>query len=524
MTASRSPDIESSAPLWLRLYRRWPTVLACATIGSVVLFGIESVRPPVFRSTAQVLVQPTDLGSQIAGLPAGDSNDSQLLATEKEIASLPEVYRRALEETATSGPDPKLDVSTATNSAGRSNVLRIGIDADTAPVAETMATALARAYVTYREELQTAELRAALTDIEKRLQDLEVRGLTEGTAYQGLVARAEQLNTAITVGSRRARVIGDGTVALRTSPNPGRMAFLGALAGLLFGVGAGSLRDHFDRRVRTEQAVQSLLGAAILGQVPDPARVATRTPLVLLDDPNAAASEAFRLLRTNVVFALAAHPGNTFVVTSVRASEGKSFVAANLAVALAQGGKRVLLLDLDLRRPTVHRYFQLGRGPGVSDIVAESASVESAICEVDIGGTIGGSTQGSLGVLPAGTPVPNPGEFVSSERLRALVTSLKTQADVLLLDAPPALVVSDPIALSGVADASLLVVRIDQAETRSLLALREVIEGAGLAALGAVLTAVPGRQALYAGGSYGGESDEDVSLFGPSTYSTPSDG
>jgi non-specific protein-tyrosine kinase len=202
--------------------------------------------------------------------------------------------------------------------------------------------------------------------------------------------------------------------------------------------------------------------------------------LITLKDPRSAAAEAFRTLRTNVIFAALEKPLQTLLVTSPTAEEGKTTALANLAVVMAQGGRKTILVDCDLRRPRLHGLFGLPAAPGFTEWI--TAGTDDAPLALVASGVEG------LRILPAGSPVAIPADLLTSRRLEALVSNLKSQADFVLFDAPPLLAVSDAALLAANLDGVLLAVSAGQTRRDHAQRAKELLEKIKVRVVGAVLT------------------------------------
>ncbi len=184
--------------------------------------------------------------------------------------------------------------------------------------------------------------------------------------------------------------------AVKTGPNPQRDVLMGLALGLLLGFGLAFLIEALDTRVRTGDEIAERLGLPLLGRIPEPPKsVRSHDGLVMLDEPGSPRSEVFRVLRTNIEFADLEHQVRTLMVTSAVESEGKSTTVANLAVAMARAGKRVCLVDLDLRRPYVANFFGLVGAAGLTDVALGHIALDRALHGIAV-------TEG--GPLPAGAP------------------------------------------------------------------------------------------------------------------------
>lgn len=202
--------------------------------------------------------------------------------------------------------------------------------------------------------------------------------------------------------------------------------------------------------------------------------------LITLKDPRSAAAEAFRTLRTNLIFAGLEQPLQTVLVTAATPDEGKSLALANLAVVMAQGGRRTILVDCDLRRPRQHEIFGVAAAPGFSDWVQGAREGEPA--------ALSATGVDGLWLLPAGAPAANPADLLTSRRVEALVAHLKTRADIVLFDAPPLLTVSDAALLGANLEGALLVVQAGHTRRDHAQRAKEMLEKIHVRVVGAVLT------------------------------------
>jgi tyrosine-protein kinase Etk/Wzc len=292
---------------------------------------------------------------------------------------------------------------------------------------------------------------SGLPELEMRLARLERNRQVSENIY--ILLRTKYEETRISEVSQ----IGDVTIvdtALpggKVKPSERRNLIMGLLVGLALGVGTVFLREQLDTSVKSPEDVEQL-GISVLGVIPrmDLGRKGVRMP-VTDTSPRAPASEAYRDLRTSLRFSATEGPMRSLVVTSAGPREGKSMTVANLAVVMAQAGKRVLLVDTDLRRPVMHNIFALKREPGLTEVIADIRSLDDP-------GVIDSTGVENLSVLTCGRLPHNPAEMVGSGRMRTLARELEERFDIVLLDSPPVAVVTDPIVLSAIADATLVVV------------------------------------------------------------------
>ena len=301
--------------------------------------------------------------------------------------------------------------------------------------------------------------------------------------YESLLQRTKETGIS---GERRAtnvRVDDHAEVARGAiSPNVRRDMTLAFCAGLVFAIGLAFGFEHLDNRIKTPQELKAHLGVAFLGMVPRLANDKDTQANPLLNQAVPANfAEAFKTVRTNVLFSSAEEGMRTLVVTSAGPGEGKSLVASNLAIAMAQAGQRVLLIDADMRRPRVHEIFELNQEPGLSNVLAGNAKSSESVHK---------SATAGLWVLPAGHIPPNPAELLGSKRYADFVASLATHFDWVIIDTPPVMVVADASICANKATGVVFVVGADHTSRHAARAAVEQLDAASAHLIGAVLNRV----------------------------------
>ncbi|MDP9343423.1 MAG: polysaccharide biosynthesis tyrosine autokinase [Actinomycetota bacterium] len=265
-----------------------------------------------------------------------------------------------------------------------------------------------------------------------------------------------------------------------SSPSHVRDGLLGLFAGLTLGAGWAFVRERLDDRIRSQHELERRLEAPVLAAVSHiPAwRNDADAFSVLLRDPKSPAAEAYRTLRTNLQFLATKDPLRTLVVTSPTAGDGKTATAANLAVAMAQAGRKVFVISADLRRPRLHRFLGVPNEVGLSTLLADSSPVSSVSKDAGVK---------NLRIIPSG-PVPsNPAELLQGERMANVLQQLREFADVIIIDTPPVLAVADASILAALADGTLVVVNAASASRTTASQARRQLENAGARIIGSVL-------------------------------------
>ncbi|MCC6730890.1 MAG: polysaccharide biosynthesis tyrosine autokinase [Chthonomonadales bacterium] len=274
------------------------------------------------------------------------------------------------------------------------------------------------------------------------------------------------------------QVIQPATVAEKVSPRQPTNLVLSAVVGLLLGICFALLQEFLDDRVNAPEDARRIMGAPTIGYIP---LVPEEEGRILTGPRGGALLESYRVLRSAVQFASVDTPASSLVVTSTAPGEGKSTTAANLAIAMALDGKRVILVDADLRRPTLHQKFGLSQKPGLTNVLIGQASLEDALQETNIEG---------LRIVTSGAIPPNPAELLNSRAMRGLNDQLKEHADVVVFDTPPCLATADAQVLSAEVDGVLYVVQLGETRKSAVRHAIEMLEQARARLIGVVFNKI----------------------------------
>ncbi len=317
---------------------------------------------------------------------------------------------------------------------------------------------------------------------------------------------AKRFGTAATAGSDPVRAfVWDPAhvVPGRVSPTPTRNLIIAAFLGLVLGLLAAFLRDHFDRSLRTTDEIEKAFGVPVIAQIPSIRKGSKERPRMLWDE-NGEFAESFRGLRANLEYLAVQRPLKTILVTSPAANQGKTTVCANLATALAQSGASVVLLEADLRRPALSAAFGLPPGiPGLTSVLVGNVQLGRATVAVDLPESPGpGGNERSVTVLPSGPLPPNPSELVASPRMRRLVEGLGELFDTVVIDSPPMLPVADTLGLAKLVDGVIVVVRAKGATSDEAHELHALVDRLDIPLVGIVVSDVAVRSGYGTYGSY----------------------
>jgi Mrp family chromosome partitioning ATPase/capsular polysaccharide biosynthesis protein len=505
---------------YLRVLRRrkW-IVLEALVLVPVAAVALSLRQSPQYQSSADVLLRYQSLPSTLSGISDPNSysyyiDPSRSTDTSLQVAALPILADRVTAALRKKGVTAADVGSTSVAEVGSTDVLRFTSTTGAADTAPLIATEYARQFTRYFEQLDTGSITRAIQGLEKRIGELQAQDTRQARLDAAdLRSKVNQLQTLLTLRTSTAVVIRTADGAAKIRPTPKKYGLLGIGLGLVLGIGLAFLRDAFDTRLRTANEIGDLLKMPVLARIPPPPRRLERErQLVMLADPSATGADAFRRMRMNLEFAAIGKPSQVVMVASAVAQEGKSTTFANLAVALALGGKSVALVDLDLHRPTLARFFRIDDGqPGLSGVVLGHVSVDEALVPIAIGsertdGTSWNGSRtggGSLAVLPTGILPPDPGEFVGLEGVRHVVGALRDRFDIVLIDAPPLLAVGDGLTIAGFADAVVVIVRSDLARRPVTLELEATLSRLPIAKLGFAVCGDAGFDATPYADQYG---------------------
>ena len=339
-----------------------------------------------------------------------------------------------------------------------------------------------------RRILRRAE--AQLNDMPSREKELARLVRAQNVAdrvYTLLLEKYHEVRVAEAMRLSSARLVESAVVPeFPVKPRKKLNIALACIFGLILGIMLASLVEYLDDTIKDPDEINELVGAALLGTVP---RLSEDDPmLVTRAEPKSALIEAFQTIHANLNFASVDQAVNSLVITAARAEEGKTFVAANLALTMARQGKQVIVVDADLRRPTLHKRFGIDNAEGLTTILASGRSIEEVLVTSEVEG---------LQILPSGPIPPNPVELLASDKMMKLCQELSNKADLVLYDTPPIVMVSDAPTLAAQSDGVLLVIEQGGTSKRLVTEVRDILTRAHARTIGVVLNKVTRQAGHY---------------------------
>lgn len=456
------------------LRRRWIFIVLTLVPAVAASLALSMVQTPVYRAEAELLLQPGNGSLFLEGGRGGGGDPRETMETEIALINSAPV-RQAVEEKV--GSTSSVEVTPQ----GETAIIEISArDSDPARAA-LVANTYADAYIGYRrtqavKELQSAgeEVLRKIDQLEQQIQALDEQVLDAPVALQSTVAsrlaperellasqqglfrsRLDELQVNAALEQGGAEVVSPASAPdSPIEPKPLRNATVAVAVGLVLGLGLMFITEYLDDSITLEQDLERAApGLPVIGLIPSVTsrREQSKPELSVITDSESPTAEAYRSLRTSLRLVGVERAVNVVQVTSSIAREGKTTVAANLGVVLASGGQRTILIDADLRRPTLHRYFGLSNRIGLTSVLLGEVELAEACQRVP--------GERNLLVLASGPLPPDPSELFSWQRTAQVLAALRNKADMVLLDSAPILPVADSRVLAGHVDKTLLVAR-----------------------------------------------------------------
>ena len=337
-----------------------------------------------------------------------------------------------------------------------------------------------------KQKQEANKLNESAIDYNLLKRDVE----TNRTLYEGLLEKLKEAGVTSSLRSNNFRIVDVARVpTFPAEPNVPRNLAFGLALGLTTGIGLGFLLEGIDNTVRTPEQAQAISALPSLGMIPLSSRSSTDgsskrlsraggghaltasspevVELITVSRPQSQMAESYRALRTSLLLTSLGGPPKVILITSALPQEGKTTTSLNTSVVLAQKGSRVLLIDADMRRPSIHKALGMGPRTGLSNVLTGSATLQQAIVR-------SGKVPTHF-VLPAGTPPPNPAELLASAHMGEILADLRDQYDHIVIDTPPTLSVTDAVILSTRADTVILVIRSGQTTKQALRRARDIL-------------------------------------------------
>jgi len=498
--------------LYLHQARRWVLMaILPAVLVTLASYLYTKHEPKTYQTSAILYVQQPESGGTVPG--ATDIYGSQaVIPTYSQMITSPVIAQEVDRAMAPKYPGYRLEghglsVGQSGSLASQPNTQLMSVTVqDTVPSrAAAAADAVARVFIKKITAIQKARFKGGAQAIQRQLDQAQIniqyvtqritayKGPAGGLAnlraqlsayqsiYQTLLASSQEFSVGRDTALNSVQIFSPAPIpGGPIAPNPRRNAELFGFLALILCAGGIFVYDYFDDSPRTPEEVEEIVGAPVLGTVHEFDRAKYGTELVTAKHGRSPIAEAYRIIRTNLQFIDVDRPARSILVSSASPTEGKSTTVSNLANVFAEAGSRVTLVDGDLRRPNLHRIFGLDRERG--------GLTSMLVGKQELNGLgVQQTSQDNLVLLSSGPLPPRPADLLGSSRMKELVGHLARQTDVVLIDSPPVLAVTDATILSTVADGVILVVDPSKSKRRDLRRAREAIEAVGGRILGVVI-------------------------------------
>ncbi|HTX30135.1 MAG TPA: polysaccharide biosynthesis tyrosine autokinase [Solirubrobacteraceae bacterium] len=495
MTAEATPEpIQLSRILAIARRRGW-IVLVCAIVGAASAFFVSHGQRKQYSSTSALLFQQSNLSQQLFGYGSPTTIDpTTQAATDINLVSQPQVAIATANALHLNAAHVTGEIGIA--AAGASDVVNVTATDPSPTLAARLANTYATKFIIYRRSAERAQALEAKAQLQRQIARLRSTNTGSGQ-LPNLETRLSQLEVLASLQTGDVQLAQPALVpSSPSSPHVKRNTLLGLLAGLLVGLLAAVIAERIDQTVREPEDARDLLRLPLLGAVPSSKSLSDSA----LDEPFAfsAEAEAFGLLRTQLRYFNVDRAIQSVLVSSAAPGDGKSIVAWNLgrAAATLSVDSSVLLVDADLRRPSVSKLAGVHDSPGLAELLTQDLLLDDVIRIVSVDGS-GDTDAGVLHVLTAGAAVPNPAELLESNKLRHLVAELHTRYSFIIFDTPPTSILPDAIPLMTQVSGVLVVVRVRKTRRPAIKRFREQLDDLGAHVLGLVLNDVPSSSSGY---------------------------
>jgi capsular exopolysaccharide synthesis family protein len=503
-------DLADPHAILRTLRRRAGIIIMCAILVPAAAVAFSVSQQNEYTASASLLFRDPQFDQKLFGSTAFQPSvdPAREAATNVKLVALEIVAARTANALHGRVTAAQVQAAVAVEPEGQSDVASIRATTTDPRFAATLANTFAQQFILFRREADRSKIASADELVQAQLDRLPAADRA-GDRGRTLRNHAEQLKVLAALQTGNAELVQPARPpTVRSSPKPLRNGIIGGFLGLILGAGLAFLLERFDRRLRTTREIGDAFGRPILGTVPQSRGIA-REGVRALD---AGEQESFRMLRANLRYFNVDSKISSVLITSAAPAEGKSTVAMYLALTAAAGGAHVLLLEADMRKPTLAQRLGISSRDGLSQVLAGARDLGDVVKHVRL--NTGANDTRSVDVLPTGPIPPNPTDLVESDRMRRILRGAEAAYDLVIIDTPPTSIVSDAIPLVNEVSGVIVVSRLGRTTRESAAHLRKQLEQLGANTLGIVVNSVGRRGSGY---GYYGYSDRSGYTKDPDT-------
>jgi capsular exopolysaccharide synthesis family protein len=503
---SRQADLERVLGV---LRRRARLIGLCFVVVAVAAFGLSQLQTKQYSASASLLFRDPAFAEELFGTSTLNAapDPAREAATNQWLVGLKVVGERTSEHLSGLSPNEVSAMVSVSPAAGEADAVDVTATSSDPREARVVANSFARQFIAFRAGTERSKLIQA-----KRLAEQSFDNLSPdqqaGPRGEALSRGAEKLGILASLQTGNAELVQPANLPTSpSSPKPVRNGVLGAILGLLIGIGLAFLFERLNRRLRDPEEAREAFGLPVLGTVPESKAIDASNHGPTSPDLPFVENEAFRMLRASLRYFNIDREIRSVLIASYGAEVGKSTVAWNLARVAATSSK-VVIVETDLRNPSLARQHGLTTGPGLAELLTHQIELDKAIQTKPIatGGNNGkGAAERVLDVIVAGANPPNPAELLESQTMSEVLAQLSERYELIVVDTAPVGVVSDAFPLLREVDGAIVVARMDKTTRDHAEGLREQLERLNAPVLGIVANAIKQRRGgKYGYGYYGG--------------------
>jgi capsular exopolysaccharide synthesis family protein len=487
------------------LRRRALLIVLCVVGLAVVAYGISKLQTKQYTASASLLFKDAGYAEDLFGTSSvtTGADPAREAATNQWLVGLKIVGKLTAEKLTDLTPAEVSEMVSVSPASGEADAVDVTVTSSDPKQAQLVANAFARRFISFRAGTEREKILQA-----KKLAEKSFEGLSEsqksGPRGQALSRGAEKLGILASLQTGNAELVQPAELPTKaTSPKPSRNAILGAVVGLLIGLGLAFLLERLNHRLRNPEEAREAFELPVIGAIPDSKAIVASNEGSAAPELPFMENEAFRMIRAQLRYFSVDREMRSLLITSHFAEVGKSTVAWNLGRVAATSSK-VVIVESDLRNPTLARQHGLIPTPGLAELLTHQVDLEQAIQSKKLASANGSTdSERAVDVIVSGSPPPNPAELLESQTMKEVLAQLAERYELVVIDTAPVGVVADSYPLMSHVDGVIIVARMEKTTHDSAVQVRERLARLDAPVLGVVANGVKRSRGKGGYGSYG---------------------